>query len=131
MPRNVSILILIDEENKILFQHRAKDAVRLPNFWAFFGGGIEKGETPEQALQRESLEELEYSPVNPKLVMVQVFYSNDVMNKKYVFLEKYDPNQSLIQHEGQAMEWFHLSETEKLKIVDHDRDVLQFIKKQI
>ena len=42
----------------MLLQHKAKDSKVLPNQWAFFGGGIDEGETPEQAVRREAKEEL-------------------------------------------------------------------------
>ena len=57
--RNVSVLALYNDQKEILLQHRSKDALRLPDYWAFFGGGIEGEETPEQAIAREILEELE------------------------------------------------------------------------
>src|ERR1700730_3711094 len=41
--RNVSVLILYDNDSKILLQHRTTDAPTFPDYWAFFGGGIEEG----------------------------------------------------------------------------------------
>ena len=63
--RNVSVLGLYNDKKEILLQHRSKDAKRLPDHWAFFGGGLEQGETPEQAMARESIEELEYRVMKP------------------------------------------------------------------
>ncbi|MDP2708681.1 MAG: NUDIX domain-containing protein [bacterium] len=60
MPRNVALIILFDQDKKILLQHRAEDAKRLPGYWGFFGGGIDQGETPEQAVRRETMEVLKY-----------------------------------------------------------------------
>jgi 8-oxo-dGTP diphosphatase len=48
--KNVAVLILHDNERKILLQHRTKDAPTYPDYWAFFGGGIEPGESAEQAV---------------------------------------------------------------------------------
>ena len=60
MRRDVSLIILYNKDKRMLLQHRAKDAPRAPDFWAFFGGGIDEGETPEEALVRESMEELHW-----------------------------------------------------------------------
>ena len=109
MARNVAIIILYDQDKKILLQHRAEDAERLPGYWAFFGGGIEAGETPERAVKRETLEELNYTLKNPRLIMKQDFLSKDETNEK-------------------NFGWFHLSEINKLKIIDHDIEVLKYIK---
>ena len=59
ISRKVSTLMLYDKDSKVLLQHRSKNAKRLPNYWGAFGGGIEEGETPEEALRRELLEEIE------------------------------------------------------------------------
>lgn len=128
MSRNVSLILLFDKDKRILLQHRSNDAKRLPDFWGFFGGGIEKDETPEQTLVRESKEELDYTPQNPRLIMTQEFEYKEVKNKKYIYMEEYDPSIKLNQGEGQAMDWFTLDETKNLKMIDHDREVIEYIK---
>ena len=130
MARNVAIIILYDQDKKILLQHRAEDAERLPGYWAFFGGGIEAGETPEQAVKRETLEELNYTLKNPRLIMKQDFLSKDETNEKHVFVEEFDPSKKITLGEGQNFGWFHLSEINKLKIIDHDIEVLKYIKEK-
>ena len=125
--RNVSVLGLYNDKKEILLQHRSKDAKRLPDHWAFFGGGIENGETPEQALARESIEELEYRVMKPQLLYVQKFTFEESVNTKYVFVERYDPSQTLIQHEGLEMGWWKFSDLDKLLIIDHDRLALSKI----
>ncbi|MEI6345837.1 MAG: tRNA (adenosine(37)-N6)-threonylcarbamoyltransferase complex transferase subunit TsaD [bacterium] len=51
---------LSDQNNEryAFVQRRSKDARRNPDVFGLFGGGIEAGETPEQGLHREILEEL-------------------------------------------------------------------------
>ena len=128
MARNVAIIILYDQDKKILLQHRAEDAKMLPGYWAFFGGGIEADETPEQAVKRETLEELNYTLKNPTLIIKQDFLSKDETTEKHVFVEEFDPSKKITLGEGQNFGWFHLSEINKLKIIDHDIEVLKFIK---
>ena len=125
--RNVSVLGLYNDKKEILLQHRSKDAKRLPDHWAFFGGGIEQGETPEQALARESIEELEYRVMKPQRLYIQKFTFEGSVNTKYVFVERYDPSQTLIQHEGLEMGWWKFSDLDKLLIIDHDRLALSKI----
>jgi len=127
--RDVSVLILYTLTGHILLQHRTDDAVRLPGYWAFFGGGIEQGENPTEALKREILEELSHLVQNPKFLLAQTFSEegNDYDNTKYVFVEEYQ-GQSLQLGEGQAMGWFLPHETHALKMVGHDRFVVQQVR---
>ena len=125
--RNVSVLALYNDQRQVLLQHRSKEAPRLPEYWAFFGGGIEGSETPEQALARELLEELEYKVAAPQLILKQVVTGKDHEIIKYVFVEKYNPVNVLIQHEGQGMGWWTFDDLNTLLIVDHDRIALSRI----
>ncbi|AKG20103.1 NUDIX hydrolase [Calothrix sp. 336/3] len=57
----VAIAILY-QDNKFLMQLRDNNpAILYPGYWAFFGGHLEMGETPETAVQREVLEEINYT----------------------------------------------------------------------
>src|SRR3989344_6220547 len=48
------------EGNEVLvfLQKRSKDAKRLPDYFGFWGGGLDGSETPEEGLKREITEEL-------------------------------------------------------------------------
>ena len=125
--RDVSVFILYTLTGHILLQHRTDDALRLPGYWAFFGGGIEQGENPTEALKREIREELSYLVQNPKFLLAQKVRDEENDNTKYVFVEQYQ-DQSLQLGEGQAMGWFLPDETHGLKMVDHDRFVVEQVR---
>ena len=128
--RNISVLILYDADGKILLQHRSKNATRLPDHWAFFGGGIEQDEGPEEALKREIEEELSLEINNFHLLVTQKFTYKEDNNTKYVFVKKYD-NETLVLGEGQSMGWFLPEETSGLKMVDHDRSIIEEVSKYL
>ena len=125
--RDVSVLILYSSSGHILLQHRTDDAFRLPGYWAFFGGGIEQGENPTEALKREIQEELSYQVQGPKFLLAQKVRDDENDNTKYVFVEQYQ-DQPLQLGEGQAMGWFSPDETHGLKMIDHDRFVVEQVR---
>jgi 8-oxo-dGTP diphosphatase len=54
-------LLIENKEGKVLLQLRDdKPDIPYPNCWGTFGGQIEENETPEEAIVREIMEELEY-----------------------------------------------------------------------
>jgi 8-oxo-dGTP pyrophosphatase MutT (NUDIX family) len=61
LPINDAVAaILVYEDGKILMQLRDdRPDIWYPNHWGLFGGGVEVGESPEEALCRELYEELE------------------------------------------------------------------------
>ena len=58
----VVTVALIEREGRYFLQRRAPASKRFANLWEFPGGKLEIGETPEQALLRELMEELQWCP---------------------------------------------------------------------
>ena len=114
MIKDDVIIILYDEDNRILLQFRGPKAPNVQNKWSFFGGGIEINETPEKAAEREALEELNYTLTNPKLVHVIDYDFGYKKGKKYCFIEKYNSSKILSLGEGDGMKWFSLKEIESM-----------------
>lgn len=63
MPRRQSVsAILVNPRGEILLQQRDDRVKHFPLCWTTFGGAVEPGETPDEALKRELLEEIELTP---------------------------------------------------------------------
>ena len=57
--KEIAQVLLFDRNGRLLIYLRDnKLEIPFPNHWDFFGGHLEEGETPEQALLREVKEEL-------------------------------------------------------------------------
>ena len=124
IPTELSAIILYDGARRILLQHRTDDAPTFPGYWSFFGGGVEAGETPEQAVVREALEELDYALKKPWRWMSQPFVHGGRPYTQHIFIEHYDGS-PLILGEGQAMRWFAPEETGALLMSAHSRRAVE------
>ena len=64
-------LAMLQREGRWLMQLRDEiPTIVAPGCWGLFGGHLDPGETPEQALRRELLEEISWQPPAMERVMV-------------------------------------------------------------
>jgi mutator protein MutT len=59
MSKDIVKIVFINKFHEFLLQQHSEEQ-QYPGQWSFFGGKIEAGETPEQAIVREIDEELSY-----------------------------------------------------------------------
>lgn len=57
-PREFAAAIIVNQADELLLLRRSPSTLRWPGRWGIAGGGMEAGETPDQALHRELREEL-------------------------------------------------------------------------
>lgn len=70
MKKISSKIILTNSKKEILlYQRDNKPGIPYPGYWDFFGGGLEKGESPLECIKRECLEEIGFIP--EKILFIQ------------------------------------------------------------
>lgn len=119
-------------KNKILLFHRDNiPTISCPDCWSLPGGGIEEGETTEEALRRELEEEVTYVP--QKLSYVAEFEREDHISYLY-FAFVTDAESRLFKHnpgEGQEIKFFTIEEALKIKLTPFIRSSLERYKKEL
>jgi len=123
--RRVAVILLHDDEKRILLQKREESRKYLAGFWAFFGGGIEDGETPEEAVRRETREELQMELSSPKMFEESSYDLEGLHVIVSSFLHPCFRKDGLILQEGADWGWFSLKDSESLKMLPHDREVFR------
>jgi len=126
--RKVAVIIFYDKDKRILLQDR-KDISKVGEEWGFFGGEINKNETPKQAVVRETKEELGFELKEYKFAGEYSYEIEEALKKKFskfdfdavsckVFIAPLKNNLSKFKlKEGKKMKLFFLDEAEKLKMV--------------
>jgi len=102
----IAQVLLFDRHDRLLIYLRDEKAdIPFPNYWDFFGGHVEVGETPEQALVREVKEELGIELVSYEFFRSYECLQGDVYpNKKYIYRARIDRTlDELTLHEGQRL----------------------------
>ncbi len=95
---NVGI-VLCNSEGQVLWARRIRQ-----NAWQFPQGGIDAGETPEQAMYRELREELGLSREHVKILAQSKTWYKYRLPKQFVHGTKNDPHICI----GQKQKWFLL-----------------------
>ncbi|MDD5110060.1 MAG: NUDIX hydrolase [Patescibacteria group bacterium] len=115
-----AVVLILTKDNKILLQRRDEHAPKYPNLWGLISGAIKPGESPEQALQREAQEELNYKVSRAKLLW-KVDRPQD--GTKFYFEAPYD-GAELSVREGAGIVWWPSAEALRLAMIPHHRAAL-------
>ncbi|MDD5726797.1 MAG: NUDIX domain-containing protein [Patescibacteria group bacterium] len=108
----------------VFLQKRAKDAVRHPDDFGFFGGGMEPGESPEQALERETWEELSFKPTGYDFL--GVYESAHTIRHVYSLKVENDFESKIQINEGQYGKFFTEQEYQSEPLItDKDKLILR------
>ena len=126
--RNLSTIIFFEHDGRILLQDR-RSITKFGEEWGPFGGSIETGETPDQAIRREVKEELDYQLTEIDLVGVYFgTLSEDLKFKEYLHIAKFPGYPALHQQEGDHMNLFTLEEAKNLKLLPAYYQMLDDVK---
>ena len=103
---------IMDEQGRYLMQARDdKPGIFYPGHWGVFGGGVDAGETKEEAMRRELLEELCFEPERIEPIQELSFDLFGMSGGKY-FRHYYETSirfnnvSKLTLSEGRAMKFF-------------------------
>lgn len=108
MRNSVGVMIINTDTNNILLLKRSKLST-FSGYWTFLSGGIEKGETPIDALKREIIEEI---VVNPNKINFKFFKTYNDTNSIYnVFIGEVNYEfQCLLNDENEEYGWFNIND---------------------
>ena len=122
-------VIMFNPSGQVLLQQRdEKPGLAFPGCWTLFGGRVEPGETPDEAMRRELVEELELEGRDLLLTHWRVYDApwKDVIVEQHVYYAPFDRAvEGMVLHEGQAMGYFTPAQIEKLTIAFFFRSVLK------
>ena len=110
---------------KVLLQKRDKDAKINPGGWGSFGGHIESGETPEQAVLREILEDLQIV-IKPNYYRRYVYTLKEGQFERFVFIVESSYSEEELrnlQKEGDDLGYFSADGAKKL-LQPHNQNII-------
>jgi 8-oxo-dGTP diphosphatase len=104
--KEIAQVVIFDRYARLLIYLRDdKPDIPFPNHWDFFGGHLESGETPDQALVREVEEELGLALKHWKFFRTYVCTEGDAYpNVKYIYWSRINRSvDELTLREGQML----------------------------
>jgi len=117
MKINTSNLLITNERGEVLLQK--KDSTHIyPNVWCFFGGKIKENEKPNEALEREIMEEIGMKIRNYELLETIIYNEPEANKEGKAYIFKFDINSKDIKNikcgEGGGFAFFEKSEIKEL-----------------
>ena len=118
---------IIIKDNKILIARR-KDNQYFRDKWEFPGGKIEKGETPEECLQREVKEEFDITVRIDSFFMENIFQYPHMKIHLLTYLA-YMQSGNLKANEHEEYQWVSTSELNNFDFLEADEPIISRLKK--
>lgn len=112
--RDVVGAILVNDAGEVLLQQRDdRPDLRYPGYWTFFGGAVEEGEAPDDAILRELEEELELTAADltprfwTRYICPARTVEHVVQTTNHLYIARLNrPVSTLTLLEGQALRYF-------------------------
>lgn len=124
-PKNGSKIIIISPDKILLFHRDNIPTINAPDCWCLVGGGIEEGESSEQALLREVLEETSFNLSEYKLISKYFGSKGEDVWLYVAFVEKEAESKFILgPGEGQEIAWFSFDEALALKLTSGAKVIL-------
>jgi 8-oxo-dGTP diphosphatase len=105
--KGASIVFVNSKRRVLLYLRDNKPGIPYPGCWDLLGGGAEPGESPEDCIKREVLEEIEFDLKGPRLF--NVYEMEDRVEHTYWISHDLDIATTPL-HEGQKLRWFSQQE---------------------
>lgn len=128
MERLIDVVaaVIIDDDHKVLCAQRGSED-RHPYKWEFPGGKVEPGETPQNALKRELMEELSItSKINDKITEIRFSYDTYDINLTLFDVSITEGELNLNVHH--SVQWTPIDEMETLEWLPVDYPLLPKVK---
>jgi 8-oxo-dGTP diphosphatase len=120
----MKVTAAVIEENGNVLIGRRKPGRHMGGKWEFPGGKIESGETPQESLARELLEELNIR-VRIGEFLCSAFYDGDGVSLELLVyrVQRLEGEPALIEHE--ELRWVEPGELAGFDLADSDRKVVE------
>lgn len=118
-----SLIIFFDNEGNLLIQDR-REIKKQGKPYGFFGGSIEKGETPEKAIVREIKEELCINLDYLKIIKELKEKNNDIDLEYFIYISNMPNIKDITVKEGRAY-LTNIKEVLSLDLSDRDKSILK------
>ncbi len=125
---DVAAAVIVDENDRI-FVARKKKGLPLEGYWEFPGGKIEPGETVEEAIERELLEEMNLAVEAGELVGESV-YAYEKFNIRLIahYAKVIGGEICLTDHD--SYEWVLAENINRYKMAPADKPLMKLIEKR-
>lgn len=124
LTRNALAIIFNDDMEILLLQRSSYEDQWMPNKWSLVGGGVEDGEQPIEAVEREIKEE---TNLDIKNFIEKFVLQRNSDSVEHIFVAKYDGDNSDVKldKENQDFGWYDVNDIEKLDIVPNLLDYIR------
>jgi 8-oxo-dGTP pyrophosphatase MutT (NUDIX family) len=113
----IAVVLLKLPTGQYVFQRRSKNAPTSPNLAGLFGGHLEEGESPQQAVKRELVEEtsLDVKKISLEKLSDKIIHYADGPSRHFYYFRGYIDASEFEVYEGDGAEVYNLDEARKRK----------------